>query len=186
MKVCKICGTKNFDFNTHCEKCEQPLDSAPMKISSLSRATEIIMIIGTVLAGIAVLVHFVLGLIVLQLEAYEEEEQGFQFFSGVVFFICLIVLLIEFLACFFTTRYYRNSIYADEKVGTIFMVWTLIFINLIAGILMFCDANSEEKTVVKVDNNDMETKLKQYKKLLDQGLITQEEFDTKRKEILKL
>ncbi|MBQ5929195.1 MAG: SHOCT domain-containing protein, partial [Clostridia bacterium] len=62
----------------------------------------------------------------------------------------------------------------------------LIFINLIAGILMFCDANSEEKTVVKVDNNDMETKLKQYKNLLDQGLITQEEFDTKRKEILKL
>lgn len=184
MKVCKICGTKNFDFNTHCEKCEQPLDSAPMKISSLSRATEIIMIIGTVLAGIAVLVWFVLGLIVLQLEAIV--GQGLEPFIGVDSFIWLIVLLIEFLACFFTTRYYRNKIYAQERISSIFMVFTLIFINFIAGILMFCDANSEEKTVVKVDNNDMETRVKQYKKLLEQGLITQEEFDKKRKEILKL
>ena len=184
MKVCKICGTKNFDFNTHCEKCEQPLDFAPMKISSLSRAAEIIMIIGTVLAGIAVLAYFVVGLIVVQLAATKGQEE--KIVGAVLTFIRLIVLLIEFLACFFTTRYYRNKIYAQERISSIFMVFTLIFINFIAGILMFCDANSEEKTVVKVDNNDMETKLKQYKKLLEQGLITQEEFDTKRKEILKL
>lgn len=50
----------------------------------------------------------------------------------------------------------------------------------------FLHANKNTEVQVSVTSNNMLEEMKQLKELLDIGLITQEEFDSKRKQILKL
>jgi predicted Zn-dependent peptidase len=63
---------------------------------------------------------------------------------------------------------------------------------MIAGILMLCDKNDGQKEVVilneeaKPETKSIPEELIEYKKLLDQGIITQEEFDQKKRELLGL
>jgi len=71
------------------------------------------------------------------------------------------------------------------------VIATLIFMGIIAVIKMIrndkttSDAPPTSNTQ-EIQKNDSFEKLKKYKELLDSGIITQEEFDTKKKEILGL
>ena len=96
---------------------------------------------------------------------------------------------------------YVRKMGVGEKVGTAFKVCTLLFINIIAGILMLCDNESNEEANVVVyhqpappappapivvKKDDKFDEVKKYKELLENGVITQEEFENKKKELLGL
>ena len=73
-----------------------------------------------------------------------------------------------------------------------FKICTLLFVNLVAGILLLCDKENgyREITVQPIPapmqpNNSVD-ELKKYKELLDSGIITQEEFEEKKKQLLQL
>ena len=57
--------------------------------------------------------------------------------------------------------------------------------NEFNGILKYIISNSKETNSSSEKDNELE-KLKKYKKLLDDGVITQEEFDKKKKDLLNL
>ena len=65
-----------------------------------------------------------------------------------------------------------------------------IFIPLVAYIIMQDRINTICTTKVEVEKEKTENssidQLKQYKELLDDGVITQEEFDAKKKQLLGL
>ena len=96
---------------------------------------------------------------------------------------------------------YVRKMGVGEKVGTAFKVCTLLFISIIAGILMLCDNESNEESNVVVyhqpaapaptapivvKKDDKFDEVKKYKELLENGVITQEEFENKKKELLGL
>ena len=96
---------------------------------------------------------------------------------------------------------YDRKVDLGEKVGTAFKVCTLLFISIIAGILMLCDNESNEEANVVVyhqpvapaptasivvKKDDKFDEVKKYKELLENGVITQEEFENKKKELLGL
>ena len=56
-------------------------------------------------------------------------------------------------------------------------------IGAIAGILMNNQEKKEENSVVK-ETETMESKIRGLKNLLDEGLLTQEEFDEQKKKLL--
>jgi hypothetical protein len=95
------------------------------------------------------------------------------------------------LAGFFMTVDYSRKIEDGKKVSIAFKVCSLIFINMIAGILMLIDNPEKVQPTVETETAVSEfdqqmLELKKLKKLLDMGILTQEEFDEKKKQILGL
>lgn len=51
---------------------------------------------------------------------------------------------------------------------------------------LICDNQSDSQNIINVAGNSAADEIKKFKSLLDEGIITQEEFDAKKKELLKL
>ena len=103
------------------------------------------------------------------------------------------------------TKSYFTKISKKRPIGTAFKICMLLFVNLVAGILLLCDKGngyqevfSDPAQTSNLQTSNMETpnaqtpkqpqnvakELKGYKELLDCGIITQEEFEEKKKELL--
>ena len=203
MKVCRNCGAENFDIHTACTKCGSAL-SAPASYaghlksapsitakkavyaeSGLSTAVKVFMVISTVTGAIATLFYFVCWLLLLT----ALKETGVLPVSA---WAGMMIMLAYTIVAFLMTNSYFRKIYEKVPIGTAFKICTLIFISTIAGILMLCDKNDGQKEVVilneeaKPETKSIPEELIEYRKLLDQGIITQEEFDQKKRELLGL
>ncbi len=207
MKVCKNCGAQNFDIKQNCDKCGYPLVEkgsvstmqkqmngsvsvlTKKKASGAAIAAKVFLILTNVAYDILFLFWLVWWIIGL---TYSQPVVAFE---GL---ICMLVYLVFAIASGVVLAVYDRKVDLGEKVGTAFKVCTLLFISIIAGILMLCDNGPEDDVQVVVCNqpasptptdikkDDKFDEVKKYKELLENGVITQEEFDAKKKELLGL
>ena len=225
MKVCKNCGAQNFDIKQNCDKCGYPLYEKgshvtrqqvaykenintsisqrqpyknlsvpkPKKPSGVAIAAEVFLILTNIVYDLCS-VFFLFFLI---------STAGIDSFQIVTMeaLIGLLSFLPFSIASAVVLAVYVRKMGVGEKVGTAFKVCTLLFINIIAGILMLCDNESNEEANVVVyhqpaapaptapivvKKDDKFDEVKKYKGLLENGVITQEEFENKKKELLGL
>ena len=102
----------------------------------------------------------------------------------IVLGVIIILLGIFFMASAEDKSFFDPSKDSDEKWGTICLVAGGV---CIVGGVIYKENNSDNaqsKVVGKV-NKDSSTKLEDLKGLLDKGIITQEEFDKKKQELLE-
>ena len=207
MKTCRYCGEKNFDSNTICSRCNQPIyekhnpfqnqqpiassyaqtNNGCLVESGLSIATKVIMVSLSVSLGIGFIIFLILWLIALALSPLEA------------------TLILPYMLCFFIfgginvymTISYFNKIYHKEAISIGFKICAILFVGIVPGVLMLCDSGNGYRyeaikptpiptTIEQPQSNDSINELKRYKELLDIGIITQEEFDAKKKQILGL
>ena len=157
MKVCRNCGTRNFDIDTTCGKCHAPLMSkvdmklglqtivndqgerqsvAVSKNNGLSITAKVFLIIACVYQGIAALTYLIMLLVTGVINnAYGGGAEGVVWLYFIIMAICVAITVISI--CM--TSSYCGKIYEGKKIGTAFKVWTLLLVSLVAGILMFCD-----------------------------------------------
>ena len=191
MKICVYCGARNFDIQEKCSDCGAPFVDVTKKLvvrkpSSVAVASKIFLIMNIVLWGLCFLLSFVLWLL-------SFGEGNVEIISSFIFMIATAVRTIVNVVVFLQ---YNRKIKDGEIVGVGFRIFTVLFVSFIAGLLMFCDNNAnnakdtqkQEPTLsYNVQNtNNKVNEMKQFKELLDVGIITQEEFEKKKKEILSL
>lgn len=76
----------------------------------------------------------------------------------------------------------------DKIIGTVFLCLAPVFLLAVVGIVFRWKKITGAIKLPKLKRNDTLStieKLKQYKELLDNGIITQEEFEQKKKQLLK-
>ena len=188
MKFCKNCGAKNFDANQKCEKCNQPFLKFPTikPPSGVAIAAKIFLLISMIERITAFVVSFILWFVAL-CSTPQNKPLELKLII-IVLLICMIAFMILAIIAIIFFNSYNNKLYSGEKISTSLKICTLIFVNVIAGILMLCDTE-KKAIVIQAAYQPQKTsvvKMKEYKELLDDGIITQEEFDRKKKEILGL
>ena len=177
MKICKNCGAENFEINTECEKCKQPLleehftpptyQETPNATSNdipsieyyspasngLSIAAKVIMIITTVVSGLLSFFFLILWIIGLTSDVYEIKivATAMLIYAWISIAFTIIALLM--------TVSYAKKINLKQPISTAFKVCTLLFVSFLAGILMLLDSANKQKVVVitKIEtktNND--------------------------------
>lgn len=147
MKICKVCGTKNFDVNETCEKCKTPLGAFYKRPNSasgdpgldenkqgsdLSLAVKIILIIG--LCSLAIGFLFSAGFWLAAMSAETPD-----FITVIAHLIVTAILFAYLIVSLMMTLGYFNKIADGKRIGTAYKICTLLFFNPIAGILMLCD-----------------------------------------------
>lgn len=188
MKICRNCGAKNFEVNQKCEKCNQPfLKRTTIKPPSrVAIAAKVFLLISMIERIVGFAVYFIFWLIALCSPVQDNPIE--RKLIILILLICMIAFMILAIIAIIFFNSYNNKLYSGEKISTSLKICTLIFVNVIAGILMLCD--TEKKAIViqaeYQPQNTSVVKMKEYKELLDDGIITQEEFDRKKKEILGL
>ncbi|MBE5730446.1 MAG: hypothetical protein E7350_00665 [Clostridiales bacterium] len=189
MKICKNCGAENFDVLSFCDKCGKPITALPVgdqqdkEQGGLRIAAKVLMVISTVSYGISFLVCFAFWFIIL-ITAKGAGLSGLEIgISSPVLVIMMLITLLQLIASWLMTRHYFEA----EHISITFKVCTLLFVSMIAGILMLCDdgKKSNKQTKKPKNENNIFLVLEQYKNLLDHGLITQEEYDEKKKQLLR-
>ena len=125
MKYCSKCGAEMADEAIFCVKCgctaEGELFRERAKANSaVSTVAKVFMILTLAFWGLYALIFLVAFSAV-----------GMAFF-GVIFFIPLAW-------CLPMTIVYFNKTKHDEPIGVAFKICTLLFVNMVAGILMLCD-----------------------------------------------
>lgn len=94
-------------------------------------------------------------------------------------------LLILSIACSF---FLLSSHPTDKVIGTVFLCLAPLFLLSVVGIVFRWKKLTNTIKWHKLKHNDTLStvaELKQYKELLDDGVITQEEFEQKKKQVLK-
>ena len=145
MRKCLNCGAQNYDIAKECSNCRFPLDPIDYKEikrsyqttteksnNNLKTCAKAFLILGTVAYGVITLIYAILWLL-----SFSIKDN----FSTVVSAIYFLLFLILFSVSLFMTINYCNKINNKEPVGIAFKICALLFIGLIPGILMLCDAN---------------------------------------------
>jgi len=200
MKICNQCGEKNFDVYTTCTKCGAPLQesNAPSipnqkrpllqriqttrQESSLSINAKVWMIIGSAANAVSGIVYIIFW--ILFLASAESLELDFNpLFAGLgLLGGAWLSIILAVVGLMMTVSYFRK-INEREPVRKSFRICTLIFVNIVAGILLLCD--NGEASVPKAKTQQTEDSLRAYKELFDQGVISKEDFDKKKDELFK-
>jgi hypothetical protein len=102
--------------------------------NGLQSATKVFMIINCIFSGIATLLMTVLWLVFLINESTR--------FYSITFLIALFIILTSFVFTIYMTNTYSHKIETGTEVGIAFKIVTLLFFDLICGILMLCDNNN--------------------------------------------
>lgn len=158
MKKCAFCGNNNFDTDKVCDRCNSPLPTtepytAPQptfnqpqayypnayvarRPSGLTVATEVIMIINTVLYGVMLLsVAGYWFITAIMAEAALLDGYVALFFWGL-----MAILVYHFTINLCMTRSYIIKVKTREPVSTAFKVCSLLFLNILTGVLMLCNS----------------------------------------------
>ena len=158
MKTCEICGEKNFDTAKACTRCKTPFTDRNEPIptidpqsfnpppyyatqrtverrgSDLSLPVKIFMLITTCSSALALLITLIGWFIALALPQYAVPDE----FKIAMWFVMIMMLAI-FLVPLFMTMHYFKTVGSGKKIGVAFKICTLLFVNLIAGVIMLCD-----------------------------------------------
>lgn len=127
MKFCQHCGAEIEDEATVCIHCGCATNDVKAKSSgntNMGKIALIFMIIGCVCNPIATFIEF--------LDYYNGPE------SFIVILIGAIFSLVSLAWCIPMTVHFSRKHKNGESVGTGFKVCTLLFVNMIAGILLLC------------------------------------------------
>lgn len=127
MKYCTHCGAEIEDDAVICVHCGCATNDGKAKSSSngnLGKIALIFMIIGCVLTPLTGMIEC--------LSFFDSPETTLFGIIGIIF--CFIPLA----WCIPMTIVFKRKLNNNESVGTGFKVCTLLFVNLIAGILMLC------------------------------------------------
>lgn len=144
---CRKCGNEIMDEAVICPKCgcltgTQPLPTTQPNSSTnnkktnsgLQTAAKIFLILACIGSGISTFSMFISCV---SMNALAPELTGVY---GIFAVICIGIFILDI--CM--TTHYTKAINEGIPVGTAFKVCTLLFVNLIAGILMLCDKESSE------------------------------------------
>ena len=154
MKKCTFCGNDNFDTATVCERCKGPLPLPvfynapqaahtpvymPRRPSGLTTATQVIMIINTVLYSL--MLFFTVGCWFFSLIMANTNLPGTSEFGAVAFIylICTVACTYWFTLHLCMTRSYISKVKKGEPISMTFKVCSLIFLNVLTGVLMLCN-----------------------------------------------
>lgn len=113
-------------------------------------------------------------------------------FLALIFYTFFITFCIDIIGGPDYTVYSGNT-----PIGPVFTVYSgntpIVPVAVVMGIVIIISFikrsksfNPETKVTVEVSNKSEADELKKFKELLDSGVITQEEFDAKKKELLNL
>lgn len=153
MKICPNCKSQNFDVKTVCERCGCPLpknqfetvvtipNNNPTNTTfyitntqqtnrGLRIAINVFLIISCVLSAISMFSLSILWMVSL--------VAGIELLTT-VYLISAILYLARMIVGICMTVKYQKKTDNDRRVGVGFKICTLLFVNLIAGILMLCD-----------------------------------------------
>ena len=128
MKYCTKCGSEIADEAVICPKCGCAVDNVKTTASGsgIKTATKVFLILSCVSSCIMTLIYFICAMVAL--------ANG----SGGLFFTYLFLSLPALWIIPMTVNYF-SKVKKGEAVGVGFKVCTLIFVNIVAGILMLCD-----------------------------------------------
>lgn len=127
MKYCSHCGAEIEDDAVICVNCGCATNDGKSKVkegnSSMGKIALVFMIIGCVFSPLSGLYSYLTN-----------TDNALDFFALGE----LIGGLLCLAWCIPMTIYFARKLKKGESVGTAFKVCTLLFVNIIAGILMFC------------------------------------------------
>lgn len=123
----------------------------------------------------------IVGLVIASISCFVSIQFVQQQDKAIVLFTAIFMLAIVALPTIFGLISI-NYINKDKKsIGM--GICNLLFVNIISGILMIIWA-ADSSTSGKNEVDKVEA-IEKYKRLFDEGVITEEEFETKKKELLK-
>ena len=211
MKICKNCGTSNFDIEIICKKCKCNMDEkSSVRSSGYHHDTSYVPSIDREkkqsfsnsnihnvkqVKPIAVKENGLsIAAKVLMILSIWSNAMAFIMSAFLVAFNSMLICLVPmFIYCgraltgLFMTLHYFKKVSACESVGLGFKICTLLFVNPISGSFMLCMKEPSTKIISQFPiQEDLEGKINQYKELLEKGFITREEFEAKKKQILGL
>ena len=185
------------------QQTTRPNNSVTRKESDLSVAAKVFMIITCASLGLSLIGAVVFWIVMLILaQKTPSLETSILVITS---FMYVAVFFIGECVSFAMTKSYFTKISKKRPIGTAFKICMLLFVNLVAGILLLCDKGngyqevfSDPAQTSNPQTSNMQTpntqtpkqpqnvakELKGYKELLDCGIITQEEFEEKKKELL--
>ena len=144
VKYCNYCGAEVLKEAVVCPKCGCPLKANRAVVrktgTALPTTTKVFLVIGCVLPAIAAFVMAILSIVISNMTSGLELETNF----GVMYLIMAIVYLLPLIWRIPMTNHYFKASAKKEPVGIGFKVCTLLFVNLIAGILMLCDTSNNK------------------------------------------
>ena len=148
-KFCSQCGAQVLADAIVCPRCGLALNATPATKAArsskgLQTAAKIFMILGCALfvvaAGLSWLVYTQASALTADLGEYLDYNPA-QSMLGMA-----IGYLVPLLWAVPMTLHYCRCVKQNQPVGVVFKVCTLLFVNLIAGIIMLCDNNNQPAT----------------------------------------
>lgn len=147
--VCRKCGAQIETDVVFCPKCGTPTAEVPVQMqpevkrpTGLQSTAKAFMVIKCIFEAIAIipLLFFpsVLGYLAYYIEYYFGIVLPALLSSSIVSFLITIAPLLWMIPM---TASYGKKIARGEKVSVGFKICTLLFVNLLSGILMLCDKN---------------------------------------------
>jgi len=146
IKYCSHCGSQlkegaDFCVNCGCRATPEPSNQAKSvnKDKILTMIAQVFMVMTCAEVGIIALVFIGLANLVGMVSVYSAE------FFFVIFFITLaFVSLVPLAWCIPMTVYLFKSAKENKPVSMTYKICTLIFVNIVAGILLLCRKESDE------------------------------------------
>ena len=144
-KFCNYCGAEVLKDAVVCPKCGCPL--AGRTGNALQIVTKVLMVLTGVIVLLSAITMLVLALVDANLAKICVDDASYDFYELLSrIFVSLFVLLSLSLAWIIPmTVHYFKAIKRNQPVGTAFKVCTLIFVNLVAGILLLSVAGNNKK-----------------------------------------
>lgn len=135
---CKNCGHEINDNAVVCINCGCSVENKPQnfeKTSTVQTVAKVFMILSCVSTGFISILYFFMMLMF---------SIGRSFMNVFPFGIFVFFRLIPLCWQIPMTIHYFNCCKEKKQVGTAFKVCSLLFVNLIAGILMLCDNSNQD------------------------------------------
>jgi len=156
-KFCTYCGAEVLSAAIICPKCgcpskhetkRQTVTDYPVEItknsSGLRTATKVFMIISCflpILVSCILATRLAVILEILDVAGVNSTSLELDIVY-LAYSISIVLCLLPFSWVIPMTTYYFKVTNRGEKVGIVFKIFTLLFVNLIAGILMLCDTKN--------------------------------------------
>ena len=142
-RYCTYCGNQVLKQAVVCTKCGCAIKPMPKTVSikngkGLQIATKVLMILSCVASGICAIVMAGIALMFNNMSIIDDYYSVF----APMYLIFSIICLVPLCWTFPMTKHYINAIKQGRPVGIAFKVCTLIFVNMIAGVLMLCDTST--------------------------------------------
>lgn len=151
-KFCNYCGAEVFKDAVVCPACGCQL--AGNSGNALQIITKVLMVLSGVAVLLGAIVMLVLSLVDANIAKVCDDDVSYEFYELLSrIFIGMFVAFALSLAWIIPmTVHYFKATKKNQLVGTAFKVCTLIFVNVLAGILLFCDSNPKHEAIQKENN----------------------------------